>query len=370
MLLFWIIALVVIAALVVAGFIFIPAALAAVTPQNFAASASVGDFVTVTIDHLLKTIAYVNVTNGVTGTVTYTINKDGTYDVTDSTGNITNALEIPGYQIMLLMNKAGPSANEQALVVGVLSDSTTITASSSGEYNYMKFRTSNGGFLSGALVMTNGVMINTGFSSLSRAVQPAESRDVAQTGSANVSAHGTVVVTLPAVVSSNHIVPRATAAITTVFASGNGFLTIDDDAGSTICMKQAGGAAFSASSAATYTALFYSKPDVMLSGGTETGAILVGKCSIVVTAAALVTVTNIVTNAVMFSGTVTPFSSDTSIVGSSTGMINNPCNGLFRFTNSTQEFVITFFGKSILFGSVNSVSSTEYSYFYGAGLSL
>src|SRR5579863_3796199 len=59
-------------------------------------TASVGDFLTITIDSTAHTIAYKNYTNGQMGTVPYTVNSDGTYTITDPDGNLLSAYEVPG----------------------------------------------------------------------------------------------------------------------------------------------------------------------------------------------------------------------------------------------------------------------------------
>src|SRR5207237_757140 len=70
------------------------------TPQNavrsYNATASVGDFVTISIDSNAQTITYENRTNGESGTVPYTVNSDGSYTITDPNGNLLSAYEVPG----------------------------------------------------------------------------------------------------------------------------------------------------------------------------------------------------------------------------------------------------------------------------------
>ncbi len=51
--------------------------------RNYNGTASVGDFLTITINSTAGTIDYNNHTNGDAGTVPYTVNSDGTYTVTD-----------------------------------------------------------------------------------------------------------------------------------------------------------------------------------------------------------------------------------------------------------------------------------------------
>src|ERR1700676_4282551 len=62
-------------------------------------TASVGDFMTITVDSGAQTIAYTNVSNGTSGTVPYTVNSDGTYTLNDPTGNLVGAYEVPNYAL-------------------------------------------------------------------------------------------------------------------------------------------------------------------------------------------------------------------------------------------------------------------------------
>ncbi len=51
------------------------------SPRSYSATASVGDFLSITLDPAAHTLAYTNVSNGDTGTIPYTVNVD---DVGDS----------------------------------------------------------------------------------------------------------------------------------------------------------------------------------------------------------------------------------------------------------------------------------------------
>ena len=59
-----------------------PAAQAAAI-RNYSGTASVGDFLTISINSTANTITYKNYTNGDTGTVPYIVNANGTYAITD-----------------------------------------------------------------------------------------------------------------------------------------------------------------------------------------------------------------------------------------------------------------------------------------------
>jgi len=329
-----------------------------VVTKMYNSSASAGDFWTITSDSVAKTIAYKNTTSGATGLVTFTVNADGTYDVTDTTGNITGALEIPGYQIVLTATKAGPNNNTPALITGITAGPTGVSSTSSANYNYMQFRVNNGGFDAGYVHMVNGAITHGGFS-------PSQQNPIDQPQTVNLLPSGAVLNPTYIQVVDNTSTPPETV---TIFGSANGFLTVDQSNGTIVCMLQSASAAFDASFAKTYTGLFYGKPTASTNNNnSETGTVSMGKCSIVVTAAALVTVTNLTTKATMFSGTIAPISANTSIVGA--GLVTDNCNGLFLCTSGSQQFLISFHAQTALFASYTALTNPNYGYFYGSALS-
>ena len=87
--------------------------------RSYNATASVGDFLTISIDSTAQTITYKNYTNSETGTVPYTVNADGTYTITDPNGNLLSAYEVPGFVMMVEAANAGPNKDTQALITAV-----------------------------------------------------------------------------------------------------------------------------------------------------------------------------------------------------------------------------------------------------------
>lgn len=86
---------------------------AVVTPQSavraYNGTASVGDFLTISLDSNAHTLTYANHSNGDAGVIPYTVNADGTYTLNDPTGNLSNAYEIPNYALLLQAAKTGPN---------------------------------------------------------------------------------------------------------------------------------------------------------------------------------------------------------------------------------------------------------------------
>ena len=87
--------------------------------RKYNGTASVGDFLTISIDSTVHTIDYINHTNGDSGTVPYTVNVDGTYTVTDPQGNILAAYEVPGFVLLVETAKSGPTHNTPALITAI-----------------------------------------------------------------------------------------------------------------------------------------------------------------------------------------------------------------------------------------------------------
>jgi hypothetical protein len=94
---------------------------------SYNGTASVGDFVTISIDSSAQTITYKNYTNGETGTVSYAVNADGTYTITDPNGNLLSAYEVPGTVLIMEAAKAGPNRDAAALITAIESVPASIT---------------------------------------------------------------------------------------------------------------------------------------------------------------------------------------------------------------------------------------------------
>src|SRR5712675_1370907 len=86
------------------------------TPSSrvYHGTASVGDFMTITIDSATGTIDYTDVSNGDSGTVPFTVNSDGTYTLSDPKGNLVAAYEVPSYAMAIQAAKTGPGMNTPA----------------------------------------------------------------------------------------------------------------------------------------------------------------------------------------------------------------------------------------------------------------
>jgi hypothetical protein len=89
--------------------------------RSYNGTASVGDFLNMTLDPVAKTLTYTDVSNGETGVVPYTANADGTYTLSDPNHNLVAAYEVPNYALLVQANKTGATKDVPALITAVLS---------------------------------------------------------------------------------------------------------------------------------------------------------------------------------------------------------------------------------------------------------
>jgi hypothetical protein len=119
--------------------------------RSYNGSASIGDFLAITLDPVALTLAYKNLSKGDTGVVPYTVNADGTYALNDPNHNFQAANEVPNYALLLQAAKAGPKHNALALVTAVQKSTISIGTWADHDYHYMQFRTSSGGVEVGSI---------------------------------------------------------------------------------------------------------------------------------------------------------------------------------------------------------------------------
>ncbi len=322
-------------------------------------TAGAGDFWNFSVDHSLKTIKYLNNANGSSGSATFTVNRDGSYDLSDPDNNLTSAIELPGYQLLVHSNKGGANGATKTMVVGVPAGPVGVSSTSSNKYNYMQFRTHSGGVEVGYLRSTNGILTRGGwwpYGAFSNEDSP-----LLEPSTMDLSASISGLSSKTAFFTLNEGVDKVT-----VFGTEDGFLSLDLDKGSIVCMEQAESSAFDSSFSGLYTSLFYSKTSASIEeNGEESGSVLLSKAFVTVTIGGAVTVVDS-NQAVLFAGVIAPLSEDETIVGD--GLVEDNCNGMFKASNGSQEFFVSFFNKSILFSSVKPISAGIYSYFYGAGI--
>jgi hypothetical protein len=342
----------------------------AAAKRSYNGTASVGDFLTITLDPTALTISYTDVTNGATGTVPYTVNADGSYALSDPSGNLIAAYEVPNYAMVIESMKSGPAANTPALITAVESGAISLGTFENSNYNYMQFRTDYGGLdvgsanIGSSSVQTSeywpyGAISGGGNEPFNQSSMPL---NVFTLDSSGTFLNGTV--------------PGGGGSVT-LFGTANGFFIVDTGNGSILGLQKATSAAFDNSNAGTYTALVYQKTNVQMNNisDVESGAASFVKATITITAAGGLTMTG-PTGATITSGTLTPVASVGYLYGSA-GEIADPCWGMFTYrvttASSQTDLFVSFVNGAVVFSSFEAPlpwngNLSSYNYFYGVGL--
>jgi hypothetical protein len=344
------------------------------TNRLYNGTASVGDFLTVTLNPTAQTISYDDITNGETGTaIPYTVNADGSYAIADPTGNLVAAYEVPGYALLIEANKVGPSQNTMALVTAVESGPISLSALA-GTYNYMQFRTSSGGVNVGSVTVTSASATNTSYWPFGEidGDNDAFGGQAMPLAGTTLDPSGTFI-TMPDPGGSGNV---------TVFGTANGFFVVDTPQGSILGLPQAATSAFNPSYAGTYSGILYEKTNVTPVQGSngEVGTPAFDKVSLVVQASGAVNMTDGAGNT-LATGTLTPVADASYLYNGSGAELTNPCNGMFTVRinggGMQKDFFYTFVNNNgtnaVLFSKFWApapwtAASRPYNYFYGVGL--
>jgi hypothetical protein len=335
-------------------------------PRAYSATASVGDFLSITLDPAAHTLAYTNVSNGDSGTIPYSVNLDGTYALVDPQGVLIAAYEVPNFGMIVQAAKAGPSHDMPALITAVAKGgSISPTTWANQKFNYMQFRTAAGGMEVGSAAMDA-----QGNVTISHYWPYGNSSGQSAFGGGNFSA--------------TDFVPDPSGAFMTmtsggsspdyVFGTPGGVFAVDTTNGAIIGLKKASSKNFDATVAGSYKAIYYQKTGAATGqGNVETGTPSLGNAAITIGADAQITVQDSQGNTLVQT-TLTPVADASYLYGA--GELTDPCYGLFTFrvstANSQQDVFVTFMNHTILFASFTGVlpanGSNPYDYLYGVGL--
>ncbi len=339
------------------------------TKRVYNATASAGDFLTVTIDPKALTISYSDVTNATSGTIPYTVNADGSYALNDPNGNLVAAYEVPNYAMVIESMKSGPGADTPALITAVESGPILLSTFENSNYNYMQFRTAYGGMAIGS--------VNIGSST----AQTSEYWPYgAISGGGNESFNqGSIPLSIFAEDSSGTFLsgamPNGGGAMT-LFGTANGFFIVDTGNGSILGLEKASSAAFNPINAGTYSALYYKKTNVQQNNsGVETGTPTFGNATITISATGALTMTD-PAGTTITAGTLAPVSSASYLYGSA-GELVDPCWGMFTYrvtkAATQSDFFISFVNGAVVFSWFKAPlpwngDLSSYDYMYGVGL--
>jgi hypothetical protein len=341
------------------------------TVRAYNATASVGDFLTISIDSSASTITYKNYTNGETGTVPYTVNQDGSYTITDPNGNLLSAYEVPGYAMVVEAANAGPNRDTAALITAIESAPVTIQTFAGQNFNMTQFRTRDGG------VEVGTVTIDRSGNITARSYDPGA---IMWTPPKYFNGGTFLASSLQEDASGNFFtVHEQDGSYSTVFGTQNGLWAVDNDNGAILGLPKASSKSFDPASAGTYNAIYYEKQNAQMqnqgSSSVEVGTPVEGKASITVSATGAVTITDSQNNA-MASGTLVPVADASYIYDNTSNELPDPCYGIFTFRTVTaslhQDVFVTFQEHAVIFSSFQTAlpiqNNGTYTYFYGVGL--
>ena len=349
---------------------------AAAASSTYSGTASVGDFLTVSLDRDARTMRYKNTTNGQDYTVSYTIAADGTYTFADPTGNLVSGYESPGFAMVIEANKAGPLGDTPALITAIQATTVTTDVFKSKEYNYMQFRTNSGGIEVGHVSAdANGTITPNSYWPFGSFNGGAAS-DVFNTGAlpatglvANADRSALILTELDG----------GQLQTSYIFATTGGFLAVDTPNGAIVCMQaRATGDFDAATMAGNYQAILYEKNGCqtgMNNSETSTSQDII-KGTVTFSATGRVTVVGEGGSTVVDNVPLTKFADRADLHGP--GKVTDPCNGFFTFTTTdgsgaTRDIFVAFMDRSILMSSFVGhpgvgMNPGTYDYFYGLGL--
>ena len=230
--------------------------------HRYQTTASVGDFLQVTVDKAAHTVSYLNKTNGLTAAdVPYTVDAKGTYAFTDPNGHLKAAIELEDYAFVIDVDKAGPNKDSRALAIGAATRPIALTDFASRRLNMMQFRTKNGGMEVGDVVLTtetNGLGVD---------LQSYWPRGAMNNGghAFHVGSMGTLPVDQTTGAHDFLSITETQGGFTStdyVFKTATGF-AIDMSNGNIVMLEQPASKDFDPASAGSYRALAYGKRGAM-----------------------------------------------------------------------------------------------------------
>ena len=333
--------------------------------RSYNGTASVGDFLTISIDSSANTITYKNYTNGETGAVPYTVNADGTYTIADPSGNLLSAYEVPGSMLMVEAANAGPNRNTVALITAIESAPATINTFAGRSFNYLQFRTAAGGMEMGTIAIDAKANIqHDGYWPFG-----VFSQSLFNAGSFSASA-------MQEDASGDFFTLSEDQGNDYVFGTQNGFFVVDTGSGTILSLPKATMKGFNPSQAGTYTAIFYEKLNAQTGqGNIESGTPTEGKGTVTISASGQMTMTDSKSNT-MATGHLSAVADTPYLYDSTQNTLSDPCNGMFTFRMSTggvqQDVFVTFQGSAVIFSSFQTALPIQgyapYTYYYGVGL--
>ncbi|WLT32578.1 hypothetical protein [Geothrix sp. PMB-07] len=348
-----------------------PPPVATPTVNAYSGTASVGDFLQITLDATAHTIQYKNLSNGDSGTVSYATNADGTYAITDPTGNLQTAYEVPGYALIIKANKTGADHATPSLITAIQTQPITRVSISNRSYNYMQFRTNSGGVEVGSL------KINSSGDVAIESFWPYGEQSGSGAFHTGSPVTGSAILTDPS--GSFLKVPDDGGKFDYIFGTTGGFFAVDTPNGGIVSLNKAATKDFLASYAGSYKSIAYRKVGAHTGMGnveTSTTPGWLWSATIDISATGLVQISD--GSAPFITAQLIPLADAAYLQGA--GKLADPCNGLFtlRYTTTAngityqRDVFVTFLDHSLLFSSFKTAlpmnGGNDYEYCYGVGL--
>lgn len=333
--------------------------------RSYNGTASVGDFLTISIDSTAQTITYKNYTNGENGTAPYTVNSDGTYTINDPNGNLLSGYEVPGFVMMIEAANAGPLSNTMALITAVESVPASINTFAGQNFNYVQFRTAAGGTDVGTITIdAQGNVTHDGYS-------PFQIFSGSPFSGGSFSASS---VTEDA--SGDFFTINESQGADYAFGTASGFFVVDTGNGTILSLPKAATKTFDATTAGSYTAIYYEKANAQTGqGNVETGTPSEGKGSVTISASGVMTITDSQNNT-LATGTLAAVADTPYLYNGNVDELSDPLYGMFTFrttmAHSQQDVFVSFQGNAVIFSSFETAlpiaGYAPYNYFYGVAL--
>jgi hypothetical protein len=334
------------------------------TVRAYNGTASVGDFLTISIDSTAQSITYKNFTNGETGKVPYSVNADGTYTITDPQGNLLAAYEVPGFVLMVEAANAGPNRDTPALITAVESAPASINTFAGRNFNYIQFRTAAGGMELGTITIdAQGNVQHDGYWPFG-----VFSQSLFNGGSFSASS-------ITEDPSGNFFTLNESNGSDYIFGTQSGFFVVDTGNGTILGLPKASSKAFDAAKAGSYTAIYYQKAGAQTGqGNVETGTATEGKATVTISASGVMTISDSQSN-VLATGTLAAVADTSYLYDGTAGKLSDPLNGMFTFRMSgalQQDVFVSFQGNAVIFSSFQTALPIQgyapYTYYYGVAL--
>ena len=316
--------------------------------HTYHAAASVGDFLTLTIDHDANTIEYVNITNGDDGTVPFTERSDGGLDVNDPNGDLVQCYEVPGQAVVCKGDSLGPDPThaEPALLYGVLDEPLTKADLYGVSVGYLQFRTKEGGIEVGHVAFgLTGDATGTGYFPV-RQVLP-QPTCYGKAEYSDLEMLGTDMVDNPTYHCVDWTEPGHPLDVNHLFGTAGGDFMVDSKNGALFVFRDAASKDFDTANAGTYTRARLQEERELRAGHGESGIPEISTVTVVIDSSGSVTVTD-GAETLVDSEALLPFE-DSEWQGAD--KIVDPVHGLFYFRDAGDVPVfVTFFDDAMAFG--------------------